>query len=103
MDHGAAARVTDPLAERFQHRVVRFLPSETLDTLPADDSQIRAAGRYLLKCINEGRLSDARLSSDEDDLPLRFQGLAEVAVQLLQCLLHSQRLRIDIPSEGTFQ
>src|SRR5882762_6759506 len=82
MDHAAAIRITNPLAECFQHGVVRFLAAETLDALPANYAQIRAAGSRLMKRINEGCLSDPRLSSDEDHLPLSFQGLAEIAVQL---------------------
>jgi len=32
-----------------------------------------------MKFINKGCLSDSRLSSDKDHLPLSFQGLAEIA------------------------
>ena len=80
--HRAATRITNPLTERFQHRVVGFLTSETLDTLSANHSQIRPAGSCLMKLINEGGLSNSRLSRDEDHLPLGFEGLAQIAVQL---------------------
>ena len=81
MDRAPAARITNPLAECFQHRVVGFLAAETLDTLSANYSQIGTAGSCLMKLINEGRLSNSRLSRDEDHLPLSFQGLAKVSVQ----------------------
>src|SRR5882762_2364091 len=94
MHHRAALRITNPLSKRFQHRVVGFLAPETLDTLSANYSQIRTAGDCLMELINEGCLSDSRLSSDKDHLPLSFEGLAEVAVQFgHSCLATDHLLR----------
>jgi hypothetical protein len=78
----AGGGITNPLPERFPVRVIGFHTTETLNALSTNHWQIRVAGSQLMEPINERRLSDSRLSSDEDYLSLSFQGLAEVAVQL---------------------
>src|SRR5262249_30858782 len=77
MDHGVPASFTNPLAERFQHRIVRFLAAEPFDTLPANYSQIRTPASRLLERINERGLPDSRLPGDENDLSLPHQRLTK--------------------------
>src|SRR6185369_2227040 len=61
MDHWATASFTNPLAERFQHGIIRFLAAEPFDTLPANYCQIRTPASRLLERINECCLPDPRL------------------------------------------
>jgi hypothetical protein len=49
------------LADRFEHRIIRFLAAETLDTLSANHAEIRSPGSGLMKLVNKGGLSDTRL------------------------------------------
>jgi len=45
-----------------------------LDALPAPNPQRTIGGNVFQKSFHERRLANARLASDEDDLPLSAQG-----------------------------
>src|SRR6476661_8422570 len=84
MDHRATAIFTNPLAERFQHGIIRFLAAEPFHTLPANYSQIRTPASCLLERINECCLPDPRLPGDENDLSLPQQRFTKRVPQSCQ-------------------
>src|SRR4029077_9878845 len=50
--HGFRAGASCELAERVEHRVIRFLSSESFDALPTS-----AADAAILKCVEQSRLT----------------------------------------------
>ena len=85
VEHGGAVGTATQLAEGFEHGIERLLAPEPFHALaPGDPNRGLPGGGLPLKFLRQGRLADARLAGDEDDLPLAGQGVSETVPQLGQ-------------------
>src|SRR5262245_49894383 len=73
--------VASQLTERFQHWIVGFFTTETLDTLPASNSYVHSVDGLLMKHVNKRGFSDTSLAGDEYQLPLPAQRFIERNVE----------------------
>src|SRR5262249_54726176 len=74
-------RCPEQLVDRLEHRIVRFLPAESLDALAARDLYILQQTGALDELVDERRLAHACLPGHEDDLALAPLRALEILVE----------------------
>src|SRR5258707_15039832 len=84
MDDGGAPGSREELPNRLQHRVVGLLAAVALDTLAARDAPPQGGRGLALELVDQGGLPDARLSRDEDELPLVSHRQPEAVAQRVE-------------------